>query len=70
MLEGLKPCQFRQVDTNGRVLCNLLGTDMEKGEIPNDEALVGEMVRRICFDNARDYLGLELPTAAPALARS
>ncbi len=47
-----------------RVLCNLLGEDMEKGELPNDEALVGEMVRRICFQNARDYLGLELPAAA------
>ena len=43
-----------------RVLCNLLGNDMEKGELPNDEALVGDMVRRICFQNARDYLGLEL----------
>jgi glucuronate isomerase len=44
-----------------RVLCNLLGAEMEKGELPNDERLVGEMVRRICFANARDYLGLPLP---------
>lgn len=43
-----------------RVLCNLLGNDMEKGELPNDEALIGDMVQRICFQNARDYLGLEL----------
>ena len=43
-----------------RVLCNLLGNDMEKGELPGDEALVGDMVRRICYQNARDYLGLEL----------
>jgi glucuronate isomerase len=43
-----------------RVLCNLLGNDMEKGQLPSDEALVGDMVRRICFQNARDYLGLEL----------
>ncbi len=43
-----------------RVLCNMLGNDMEKGELPNDEALIGGMVRRICFQNARDYLGLEL----------
>ena len=28
-----------------RVLCNLLGTDMENGELPNDEALIGGMVR-------------------------
>ncbi len=41
-----------------RVLCNLLGADMENGELPDDEALVGEMARRICYDNARQYLGL------------
>ena len=44
-----------------RVLCNLLGEDIAKGELPNDMELVGGMVRNICFANARDYLGLELP---------
>lgn len=55
-----------------RVLCNLLGREMESGELPNDEKLVGEMVRRICFQNARDYLGLELPSrvAAEPVART
>jgi len=43
-----------------RVLCNLLGNDMERGELPHDETLVGAMVQRICFQNARDYLRLEL----------
>jgi glucuronate isomerase len=51
-----------------RVLCNLLGTDMEKGELPNDEKLVGEMVRKICFENARDFLGLEVAHEASAAA--
>ena len=44
-----------------RVLCNVIGDEMERGELPNDEALMGEMVRRICFQNAREFLGLELP---------
>jgi glucuronate isomerase len=43
-----------------RVLCNLLGAEMERGELPNDQALVGRMVEDICFDNARRYLGLAL----------
>jgi len=43
-----------------RVLCNLLGADMARGEIPSDFELVGGMVRNICFGNARDYFGLEL----------
>jgi glucuronate isomerase len=49
-----------------RVLCNLLGADVEKGELPNDEELLGSIVRNICFENARQYLGLELaPQPAP-----
>jgi glucuronate isomerase len=48
-----------------RVLCNLLGREMETGELPNDEQLVGDMVRNICFENARQYLGLELPPKKP-----
>ncbi len=43
-----------------RILCNLLGADMARGEIPPDMALVGGMVKNICFGNARDYFGLEL----------
>lgn len=43
-----------------RVLCDLLGRDMENGDLPNDEQLLGNMVRNICFENARQYLGLEL----------
>lgn len=43
-----------------RVLCNLLGTEMERGELPADEQLVGGMVQNICFANARDYFRLAL----------
>jgi Glucuronate isomerase len=43
-----------------RILCNLLGSDMERGEIPHDRDLVGGMVRNICFANARDYFRLAL----------
>lgn len=42
-----------------RVLCNLMGREMENGELPNDEKLVGGMVRDICFGNAFRYFGLE-----------
>jgi glucuronate isomerase len=39
-----------------RVLCNLIGTEMESGLLPSDEALLGKMVRSICFENAQAYL--------------
>lgn len=38
-----------------RILCNMIGSWMENGEIPADFNLVGNMVRNICFDNAHRY---------------
>jgi len=43
-----------------RTLSNLIGGDIDNGLIPDDDALVGPMIRNICFGNARDYLGLDL----------
>jgi glucuronate isomerase len=43
-----------------RILCDLLGTKIARGEIPKDLKLVGAMVRNICFANARDFFRLEL----------
>ncbi len=41
-----------------RVLCNLIGREMENGELPNDLNLLGNMIRNICYHNARQYLDL------------
>lgn len=38
-----------------RTLCNLLGNDMEKGLIPDDMNLVGNMVKNISYFNAKKY---------------
>ena len=38
-----------------RTLCNILGNDIENGEIPHDMELVGKMVENICFNNAKEY---------------
>jgi glucuronate isomerase len=40
-----------------RILCNLLGKDMQEGLIPNDVELVGELVKNICYNNAKKYFG-------------
>ena len=42
-----------------RILCNLLGAEMEAGLLPRDIDLVGGMVRDICYDNAARYFGFE-----------
>jgi glucuronate isomerase len=39
-----------------RTLCNLIGRDMENGALPNDEKLVGSMIRNLCYANAKNYL--------------
>jgi glucuronate isomerase len=55
-----------------RVLCNLIGRDVENGEIPGDDLLLGPMIQNICYENARRYLALpefgktRLKTAQPA----
>jgi glucuronate isomerase len=38
-----------------RTLCNILGNDVENGEIPNDMELLGQMVENISFNNAKNY---------------
>jgi glucuronate isomerase len=52
-----------------RVLCNLLGGQMQRGEIPGDRELVGGMIRNICFANARDYFRLELDASLGSIKR-
>jgi glucuronate isomerase len=46
-----------------RILCNLLGGEMESGHLPNDQGLIGRMIEDICFNNAAAYL--ELPGVHP-----
>ncbi len=38
-----------------RILCNLVGRDMENGEIPMDYDLAGELVSGVSYRNARNY---------------
>jgi glucuronate isomerase len=47
-----------------RILCNLLGSEMARGLLPNDLDLIGRMVRDICYHNAAGYFGFDLPKLA------
>lgn len=38
-----------------RILCNLLGDEVEKGFWPNDMTLLGQMIEDISYNNARNY---------------
>lgn len=38
-----------------RILCNLIGKDVETGELPADEKWLGKIVSDICYYNAKSY---------------
>jgi glucuronate isomerase len=38
-----------------RILCNLIGNDVENGELPDDMEWLGQMVENICYFNAKKY---------------
>jgi glucuronate isomerase len=38
-----------------RILCNLIGRDVENGELPKDEKWLGKLVSDICYFNAKEY---------------
>ena len=40
-----------------RILCNLIGEDMEKGLIPNDFSLASGLVGDVCYHNAHNFFG-------------
>jgi glucuronate isomerase len=41
-----------------RILCNLAGQWVENGEFPDDGEALSKIIRGICHDNAKAYLGL------------
>ncbi|TMM55786.1 glucuronate isomerase [Maribacter algarum] len=41
-----------------RILCNLIGKDVENGELPQDEKWLGKIVSDICYNNAKEYFGI------------
>ena len=41
-----------------RILCNLIGEKVERGEYPADMEYLGRMVEDICYNNAKTYFGL------------
>lgn len=38
-----------------RVICNILGQDIERGELPDDLEFIGKVVQDVCYYNAKNY---------------
>lgn len=43
-----------------RLLCNILGSDIEKGWLPEDIKHIGKIVQDICYYNAKNYFEFEI----------
>ena len=43
-----------------RVLCDMIGRDVENGELPDRDDMVGPLIRDICYGNAHRFLGLDV----------
>ncbi len=44
-----------------RILCNLIGDEVEKGYWPKDMNLLGQMIEDISFNNAKNYFDMTCP---------
>ena len=42
-----------------RILCNMIGKEIEQGLLPNDIGFIGQMVADICYHNAKNYFGFK-----------
>ncbi|NCD70995.1 glucuronate isomerase [Mucilaginibacter agri] len=43
-----------------RILCNMLGEDIENGELPNDIEWTGKIIKDICYYNAQSYFNFKV----------
>jgi glucuronate isomerase len=46
-----------------RLLCNMLGNDVKRGLLPDDRGLLGKIVEDVCFHNAKNYFGFDVPAS-------
>jgi len=46
---------FSRHDYFRRLLCNKLGAEMERGELPAQKTIIGRLVENICYNNALSY---------------
>ena len=48
-----------------RVLCDIVGKEVARGELPNEETLLERLIEDVCYRNARSYLNLPESSVPP-----
>lgn len=46
---------FSRHDYFRRLLCNMFGSEIERGLLPDDEEWVGKIIQDICYHNTKNY---------------
>ena len=41
-------------------LCNLIGCEADRGELPDDSEALSDLIRAVCFGNASRHFGIKL----------
>ena len=60
LTDGRSFLSFPRHEYFRRILCDLIGRDVEAGELPDDPEALGRVVEDICFHNAKAYFGVPL----------
>jgi glucuronate isomerase len=50
----------RFVEYFRRILCNLIGSEADRGELPDDFDALAELIRAVSFENARGFFGFDV----------
>ena len=43
-----------------RILCNLIGSEADRGELPDDFEMLSGLIRGVCFGNAKRHFGFDV----------
>jgi glucuronate isomerase len=43
-----------------RILCNLIGSEADRGELPDDFDALADLIRAVCFENANRHFGFNV----------
>ena len=43
-----------------RILCNLIGGEADRGELPDDFEALSGLIRAVCFGNAKRHFGFDV----------
>jgi glucuronate isomerase len=60
LTDSHSPLSFVRHEMFRRILCDVIGHDAESGRIPQDIPMLQDLVRRVCFDNSKNYFGFSL----------